>query len=120
MNMKIIDLNELQSAVKAFVRDNNVALLEMMRRQDVISWFVGVYSNLDATKEVTYRYQNPWWGDVTIITTMHRLTIIDNNTDTMSYAISDIDFILYEDLLADLTNLNNYANMVYLRICFSN
>lgn len=114
--MKVTDLNELQRAVHQFMQNNTVAILEVMRWTDVESWFITAYSQLSAVKEVTLRYSNGTWYDVTIITTMHRLTIIDNQTEAMSYAKTDSDIVLYDDLLQDLTNLCNYLNMVYLRL----
>lgn len=114
--MKVTDLNELQQAVDQFMQNNTVAILEVMRWYDVESWFITAYSQLSAVKEVTLRYRNGMWYDVTIITTMHRLTIIDNETEAMSYAKTDTDIVLYDDLLQDLTNLCNYLNMVYLRL----
>lgn len=114
--MKVTDLNELQQAVYQFMVNNTVALLEYMNWSHVESWFITVYSQLSAVKEVTLRYRCDTWYDVTIITTMHRLTIIDNQTESMSYAKTDTDIVLYDDLLQDLTNLCNYLNMVYLRL----
>lgn len=114
--MKVTDLNELQQAVDQFIKNNTVAILEVMRWYDVESWFITAYSQLSAAKEVTLRYRNGMWYDVTIITTMRRLTIIDNDTEAMSYAKTDTDIVLYDDLLQDLTNLCNYLNMVYLRL----
>ena len=114
--MKVTDLDELQQAVHQFMQNNTVAILEVMRWYDVESWFITAYSQLSAVKEVTLRYRNGTWYDVTIITTMHRLTIIDNGTEAMSYAKTDTNIVLYDDLLQDLTNLCNYLNMVYLRL----
>lgn len=114
--MKVTDLNELQQAVYQFMQNYTVAILEHMSWSDVESWFVTAYSQLSAVKEVTLRYSCGTWYDFTIITTMHRLTIIDNQTESMSYAKTDTDIVLYDDLLQDLTNLNNYLNMVYLRL----
>lgn len=114
--MKVTDLNELQRAVYQFMQNNTVAILEHMSWSDVESWFITAYSQLSAVKEVTLRYFCGTWYDVTIITTMHRLTIIDNETEAMSYAKTDTEIVLYDDLLQDLTNLNNYLNMVYLRL----
>lgn len=117
--MKVTDLNELQQAVDQFIQNNTVAILEVMRWYEVESWFITAYSQLSAVKEVTLRYRNGTWYDVTIITTMHRLTIIDNQTAAMSYAKTDTNIVLYDDLLQDLTNLCNYLNMVYLRLNFN-
>ena len=114
--MKVTDLNELQQAVYQFIQNNTVAIQEVMSWSDVVSWFVTAYTQLSAVKEVTLRYRYGWLYDITIITTMHRLTIIDNETEAMSYAKTDTDIVLYDDLLQDLTNLNNYLNMVYLRL----
>lgn len=114
--MKVTDLNELQQAVYQFMQNNTVAILEHMSWSDVESWFITAYSQLSAVKEVSLRYRCGTWYDVTIITTMHRLTIIDNETEAMSYAKTDTNIVLYDDLLEDLTNLNNYLNMVYLRL----
>lgn len=114
--MKVTDLNELQQAVDQFIQSNTVAILEVMRWYDVEAWFMTAYTQLSAIKELTLRYQNGMWYDFTIITTMHRLTIIDNQTESMSYAKTDTDIVLYDDLLQDLTNLCNYLNMVYLRL----
>ena len=116
--MKVTDLNELQQAVYQFMQNNTIAILEHMSWYDVESWFITAYSQLSAVKEVTLRYRNGTCYDFTIITTMRRLTIIDNQTESMSYAKSDTDIVLYDDLLQDLTNLNNYLNMVYLRLIF--
>lgn len=117
--MKVTDLNELQQAVYQFMQNNTVAILEVMRWSDVESWFITAYSQLSAVKEVTLRYRAGNWYDVTIITTMHRLTIIDNQTESMSYAKTDTEIVLFDDLLQDLTNLCNYLNMVYLRLNFN-
>ena len=114
--MKVTDLNELQRAVYQFMQNNTVAILEHMGWNDVESWFITAYSQLSAVKEVTLRYRIGTWYDFTIITTMRRLTIIDNEIEAMSYAKTDTDIVLYDDLLQDLTNLCNYLNMVYLRL----
>lgn len=116
--MKVTDLNELQRAVYQFMQNNTVAILERMSWSDVESWFITVYSQLSAVKEVTLRYNCGTWYDFTIITTMRRLTIIDNEIESMSYAKTEKDIVLYDDLLQDLTNMNNYLNMVYLRLLF--
>ncbi|MGF2525795.1 hypothetical protein ACQUW0_25950 [Ralstonia pseudosolanacearum] len=108
--MKVTNLNELQQAVYQFMQNNTVAILEIM------SWSDVEYSQLSAVKEVTLRYHCGTCYDFTIITTMRRLTIIDKGTESMSYAKTDTDIVLYDDLLQDLTNLNNYLNMVYLRL----
>lgn len=117
--MKVTDLNELQRAVDLFMQNNTVAILEVMWWYDVESWFITAYSQLSAVKEVTLRYRNGTCYDFTIITTTRRLTIIDNQTESMSYAKTDTDIVLYDDLLQDLANLNNYLNMVYLRLGYS-
>lgn len=114
--MKVTDLNELQRAVYQFMLDNTVAIHEVMSWSDVVSWFITAYSQLSAVKEVTLRFSYGPRYDITIITTMRRLTIIDNETEAMSYAKTDTDIVLYDDLLQDLTNLCNYLNMVYLRL----
>ena len=114
--MKVTDLNELQQAIQQFMSENPIAIREVMRYVDVESWFITTYTQLDAIKEVTLRFQRSINYDFTIITTMHRLTIIDNQTKSMSYAKTDTDIVLYDDLLQDLTNLCNYLNMVYLRL----
>lgn len=114
--MKVTDLNELQQAVYQFMQNNTIAILEHISWYDVESWFIATYSQLSVVKEVTLRYCNGTCYDFTIITTMRRLTIIDNQTESMSYAKTDTDIVFYDDLLQDLTNLNNYLNMVYLRL----
>lgn len=114
--MKVTDLNELQKAVQQFMGENPIAIRIVMPYVDVESWFITTYTQLDAVKEVTLRFQRSIDCDITIITTMHRLTIIDNEGKLMSYAKTDTDIVLYDDLLQDLTNLNNYLNMVYLRL----
>lgn len=114
--MKVTDLNELQQAVQQFMIENPIVIREVMRYVDVESWFITTYTQLDAVKEVTLRFQRSIDCDFTIITTMRRLTIIDNETESMSYAKTDTDIVLYDDLLQDLTNLCNYLNMVYLRL----
>lgn len=114
--MKVTDLNELQQAVQQFMSENPIAIREVMRYVDVESWFITTYTQLDAIKEVTLRFQRYDLSDITIITTIRRLTIIDNQTESMSYAKTDTDIVLYDDLLQDLANLNNYLNMVYLRL----
>lgn len=114
--MKVTDLNELQQAVDQFIQGNTVAILEVLSYIEVKLWFIATYTQLNYIKEVTVRYQDFGPYDITIITTMHRLTIIDNQTESMSYAKTETDIVLYDDLLQDLTNLNNYLNMVYLRL----
>ena len=114
--MKVTDLNELQQAVQEFMVENTIAIREGMRYNDIESWFMTTYTQLDSVKEVTLRYQSFDLSDYTFITTMRRLTIIDNKDESMSYAKSDTDIVLYDDLLQDLANLNNYLNMVYLRL----
>lgn len=114
--MKVTDLNELQQAVQQFMSENPIAIREVMRYVDVESWFITTYTQLNAVKEVTLRFQGYDLTDITIITTMRRLTIMDNQTESMSYAKTDTDIVLYDDLLQDLANLNNYLNMVYLRL----
>lgn len=114
--MKVTDLNELQQAVQQFMSENPIAIREVLRYTEVKMWFITTYTQLDVVKEVTARFQ--WFDlhDITIITTMRRLTIIDNQTESMSYAKTETDIVLYDDLLQDLDNLNNYLNMVYLRL----
>lgn len=114
--MKVTDLNELKQAVQQFMAENPIAIREDMRYVDVESWFITTYTQLNAVKEVTLRFKGYDLSDFTIITTMRRLTIIDNQTESMSYAKTETDIVLYDDLLQDLANLNNYLNMVYLRL----
>lgn len=114
--MKETDLNYLRNQVTLFLRERTVAIREIMLHEDILNWFVTTYNELDRVKEVTCRYNHGVYGDITIITTMHRLTIIDNATESASWAKCNDDLVLYDDLTQDLDNMLNYLNMVYLRL----
>ena len=114
--MKETDLNYLEYQVREFISDSEIAIREILYDRDIINWFVVVYSTLDTVKEVTTRYNNGVYGDVTLITTADRITIIDNATETMSWVKVTGGLISYDGLMADLYNMSVWLNAVYLRL----
>lgn len=114
--MKETDLNYLETQVREFIFDTPIAIREILYDRDIINWFVVVYSTLDTVKEVTTRYNNGVYGDVTLITTAERITIIDNATEAMSWVKVRAGLISYDGLLADLYNMTVWLNAVYFRL----
>lgn len=114
--MKETDLNYLETQVREFISDTPIAIREILYERDIVNWFVVVYSTLDTVKEVTTRYNKGVYGDVTLITTADRITIIDNATEAMSWVKVRDDLISYDGLMADLYNMAVWLNAVYLRL----
>jgi len=114
--MKETDLNYLEKQVRDFISDTPIAIREILYERDIVNWFVVVYSTLDTVKEVTTRYNNGVYGDVTLITTADRITIIDNATKAMSWVKVTDGLISYDGLMADLYNMTVWLNAVYFRL----
>lgn len=114
--MKETDLNYLEKQVRGFISDTAIAIREILYDRDIINWYVVVYSTLDTVKEVTTRYNNGVYGDVTLITTDDRITIIDNATGAMSWVKVSGGLISYDGLMDDLYNMTVWLNAVYLRL----
>ena len=114
--MKETDLNYLENQVREFISDSEIAIREILLDRDIVNWYVVVYSTLDIVKEVTTRYNNGVYGDVTLITTADRITIIDNATEAMSWVKVSDGLISYDGLMADLYNMSVWLNAVYFRL----
>lgn len=114
--MKETDLNYLERQVREFISDTTIAIREILYDRDIVNWYVVVYSTIDIVKEVTTRYNNGVYGDVTLITTAERITIIDNATEAMSWVKVTDGLISYDGLMADLYNMTVWLNAVYLRL----
>lgn len=114
--MKETDLNYLENQVREFISDSEIAIREILLDRDIINWFVVVYSTLDIVKEVTTRYNHGVYGEVTLITTVDRIVIFDNATDSMSWVKVTDGLISYDGLMADLYNMTVWLNAVYFRL----
>lgn len=114
--MKETDLNYLELKVREFLADHVVAIREVLINTDIVNWFVTVYSTIDRVKEVTTRYNHGVYGDVTLIATQNRVTIIDNATESMSWVKVPDSLVMYEELTADLYNMLVYLDAAYIRL----
>lgn len=118
--MKEQNLNVIKTAAEEMIHNCGASILEIIDYEDYITWLTQAYTLNDRTKEYTARFNAGQYGDVTIITTARRLSIIDNSTSKSSWMNSNYDLCEYQDLIYDLMSLNVMANWVYQRLLVNN